>query len=93
MPTHNILFAAQFAISGSTLAFCMAMLWNGRDPGVYLPVVTGILGYWLPSPSSGRNANIDKLGTNNNTSTTSTTNNNYLPTQDATDDDVERPLL
>jgi hypothetical protein len=43
-------FAAQFAISSSTLGFCMYMLWRGNDPGVYLPIVTGILGYWLPSP-------------------------------------------
>jgi hypothetical protein len=53
MPTPGTLFAAQFAISSSTLAFCMTMLWSGRDPGVYLPIITGVLGYWLPSPSGG----------------------------------------
>jgi hypothetical protein len=47
-------FAVQIAISGSITAFSMGMLIRGGDPGVYLPVLTGILGYWLPSPDSSK---------------------------------------
>jgi hypothetical protein len=28
----------------------MFMLYNNKDAGVYLPIVTGIVGAWLPSP-------------------------------------------
>lgn len=46
-------FCTQVAISSSTLMFCMNMLHRGRNPGMYLPMVSGIVGYWLPSPHQG----------------------------------------
>lgn len=46
------LFCVQSTISITVLVFCIYQLIDRRDPGVYLPVLTGILGYWLPSPNS-----------------------------------------
>ncbi len=43
-------FAVQVGISGTVTAFTIAMLAIGKPEGVYLPVLTGILGYWLPAP-------------------------------------------
>lgn len=43
-------FAVQVGISGTVTAFTVAMLAMGKPEGVYLPVLTGILGYWLPAP-------------------------------------------
>jgi hypothetical protein len=43
-------FAVQVGISGTVMAFTIAMMAIGKSEGVYLPVLTGILGYWLPSP-------------------------------------------
>lgn len=47
---RDLLFPAQMLISSWTLAFAMYMLAVGKDAGVYLPIVTGIMGYWLPQP-------------------------------------------
>jgi hypothetical protein len=47
-----LIFAAQISISCSSLLFAMMMLYLGNDPGIYLPIITGIIGCWLPSPSS-----------------------------------------
>lgn len=57
-------FAVQVGISGTITAFTIAMLAIGKPEGVYLPVLTGILGYWLPAPEYA------KLRTPKNTSTT-----------------------
>lgn len=57
-------FAVQVGISGTITAFTIAMLALGKPEGVYLPVLTGILGYWLPAPE------YSKLRTPKNTSTT-----------------------
>ena len=43
-------FVVQVAITGTITAFTMSMLAIGKPEGVYLPVLTGILGYWLPAP-------------------------------------------
>ena len=43
-------FAVQCAASCVGLALSAAMLIAGRDPAVYLPVMTSIIGYWLPAP-------------------------------------------
>lgn len=43
-------FAVQVGLSGTVTAFTIAMLAIGKPEGVYLPVLTGILGYWLPAP-------------------------------------------
>lgn len=44
------LFAMQVAVSTACLAFGLAMLAVGRDPAVYLPIVTSVVWYWLPAP-------------------------------------------
>lgn len=43
-------FAFQAAFSGAGLLFVFFMLWRGDSPSVYLPVATGIVSSWLPSP-------------------------------------------
>ena len=42
----------QGAISFSVMVFCMVQLGRGQPSDVYLPVLTGTLGYWLPNPKS-----------------------------------------
>jgi hypothetical protein len=49
---HIYILGTQVAISCSSLVFAMVMLYKGKDPGVYLPIITGIVGCWLPSPQS-----------------------------------------
>jgi len=45
-------FEVRVAISTSVLVFSMGMLVTKRgDPGMYLPIITSILGYWTPSPT------------------------------------------
>lgn len=44
------LFAMQLVVSLAGLGLGTAMLFMGKDPAVYLPVVTSIVGYWLPAP-------------------------------------------
>lgn len=44
-------FRMQVGVSLVGLAVCAGMLAAGRDPAIYLPVLTSIVGYWLPSPS------------------------------------------
>lgn len=46
------LFDVQLAASAAVMLFSMGMLASGRgEPSVYLPVVSSVLSYWLPSPS------------------------------------------
>lgn len=54
MITPNILLPTQIFISTSILAFAMYMLYIGKDPGVYLPIITAISGSWLPSPMQNK---------------------------------------
>lgn len=49
MSTH--VFWVQTGISVSVIGFCIGMLASGQDTGTYLPVLTGIVGYWLPAPT------------------------------------------
>lgn len=44
------LFAMQVLVSAAGLALTTGMLATGRDPAVYLPVLTSIVAYWLPAP-------------------------------------------
>lgn len=49
-------FEVRVFFSTSILAFSMAMLITKRgDPGVYMPLITSVLGYWTPSPSKDKN--------------------------------------
>lgn len=43
-------FAVQATVTLAMLGFCMMMLIRGGETGVYLPVMTGITGFWFPSP-------------------------------------------
>jgi len=44
-------FEIQVAMSTSVLIFSMGMLATRRgDPGMYLPLITSVIGYWTPSP-------------------------------------------
>jgi len=57
-----MLFPTQVIISCSSLWFAMYMLYIGKDPGIYLPIMTGIIGCWLPNPTipkqNDKNCNI-----------------------------------
>ena len=45
-------FEVQAVISISVMAFSMGMLATGRgEPSAYLPVLTSVMAYWLPSPT------------------------------------------
>lgn len=51
MDNHVLsVFAVQTFVTTVVLTFCIGMLARGADPGVYLPVLTGITGFWFPSP-------------------------------------------
>lgn len=53
MPTNyhlEYMLIAQVLFSVGGLMFSGAMLIKGKDASVYLPVLTGILGAWMPSP-------------------------------------------
>ena len=45
-------FEVKVGISVSVLLFSMGMLATKRgDPGMYLPLITGIISYWTPAPT------------------------------------------
>ena len=46
-----IKYIVQVCFSASVAVFSMTMLATGSPVEIYLPVVTGIVGYWLPQPS------------------------------------------
>lgn len=46
----NPIFVMQLAVSAVGMVLSASMLFMGRDPAIYLPVVTSIVGYWLPAP-------------------------------------------
>lgn len=51
-------FGMQAAVSAAGLALGVGMLASGRgDTAIYLPVVTSIIGYWLPAPRPASSAN------------------------------------
>jgi hypothetical protein len=47
---NNSLFVAQIIFGLFGVTFSAAMLIRGNDPGIYLPVLTAILGWFFPSP-------------------------------------------
>ncbi len=51
----KVRFFTQTSISVAVLLFCMGMLINGEKTEIYLPVLTGMVGYWLPQPSAKNN--------------------------------------
>lgn len=46
----NIVLWAQVFFSLAGFGFSMTMLLRGNDASIYLPVLTGILSAWMPSP-------------------------------------------
>ena len=45
-------FEIRVAMSASVMLFSMMMLATRRgDPGMYLPLITSVIGYWTPSPT------------------------------------------
>lgn len=50
MVSDNTVFQVQAVFSFTTMVFCIGMLASNKDPTYYLPVLTSIIGYWLPSP-------------------------------------------
>jgi hypothetical protein len=46
----NAVFLMQSIVSLFGLGFTASMLIVGRDPATYLPILTGILFFWCPSP-------------------------------------------
>ena len=43
-------FYMQVAVTGSIIIFSATMLATGKPTGVYLPVLTGVIGAWMPAP-------------------------------------------
>lgn len=50
MPFNCPIFTMQLAVSVVGMGLSVTMLATGKDPAVYLPIVTSIIGYWLPAP-------------------------------------------
>lgn len=48
---HSVVFGMQVLASATGLLVGAGMLLTGREPAVYLPIVTSIIGYWLPAPT------------------------------------------
>jgi hypothetical protein len=47
---NNALFLFQAFFSMMTIGFSAGMLIAGKDPSIYLPVLTSVTAFWLPSP-------------------------------------------
>lgn len=58
---HHVVFAMQIVMSLSVSIYCMVEAANGEKTEVFLPILAGVLGYWLPSPNSNRDlrANVE----------------------------------
>lgn len=54
MVRPELVFGVQAGVSVSVVLFSIAMLSCGRSESVYLPVLTSIVGYWLPAPRPAR---------------------------------------
>ena len=57
---RHVLFLVQIVLSFGVGAFCMVEAASGGDnEKVYIPVLTGIIGYWLPAPRPSNLSLID----------------------------------
>lgn len=43
-------YGMQLFVSIVGMVTSVGLVWMGRDPAVYLPIATSIIGYWLPAP-------------------------------------------
>lgn len=49
---HAVVLGMQVSASLACVLTCMTMVLSGSgDPAVYLPVLAGVVGYWMPSPA------------------------------------------
>lgn len=42
------IFVIQASLTGLALTYCIAMILVGGEPTVYVPVMTGLTGFWFP---------------------------------------------
>lgn len=43
-------FAAQVLFTFTTMVFCMVMIVEGRETGVFLPILSSVVSVWMPTP-------------------------------------------
>lgn len=46
------IFTVQLAVSGVMMGFSITQIVLGKETNIYLPLLTSIVGYWLPAPRS-----------------------------------------
>ncbi len=51
---NNALFIMQSMVTVFGLAFSSSMLYMGQPVEVYLPILTSIVGWWMPSPMNNK---------------------------------------
>lgn len=56
---RHVLFAVQIALSIGVSVFCMIEASKDDNSKVYVPVLTGIVGYWLPAPRGSNLTMVD----------------------------------
>ncbi len=61
----DAVFKVQLGVSVLGLVLSTTMLAAGKDPAVYLPVLTSIIGYWLPAPRRDLRAPASEASTQN----------------------------
>lgn len=64
--THHGLFISQVCFSFIGVGFSIAMLSSGKDPSIYLPILTTIIGVWTPNPLSNRQTNTNEIANTTN---------------------------
>lgn len=78
----NNIFIIQTIISLMIMGFCMFMLVYNKEcnvQGVYLPILTGISTYWVPSPGTiSTDKQEHKINNNDDKSETSTNDNDNI---------------
>lgn len=87
-----LVYLTQSVIACSTLGFSMYMLYIGKDPGVYLPVITGIIGYFMPQPVIPIKNNIKDNNDTNNIKGNNDTNRIKNNTISDIENNIEQPL-
>ena len=60
----NMKFFMRGGGSGASFTFCVAMVATGHDQSVYLPILTSVIGYWLPAPEFQHDVPAPPLGPN-----------------------------
>ena len=50
-----------FFLTLLTLVFCFSLILVGGQSGIYLPVITALIGFWLPSPAQSGTSQSDAV--------------------------------